>query len=197
VSLDPAVRLALRAALSLLMASAAWHKLRDVGAFRTAVENYRLLPPVWAVPFAAFAIAAECGIAMALWLPAVGSIAALAAAALLALYAVAMMITLQRGRRDVDCGCAGPAHRQSVRPALVVRNGVLILAAVVASLPAGDRALTWIDVVTVVVGPAAAACLYVAVDGLLANGPRPRWRGCGVPGAGMTEALLVSSALPG
>ena len=26
--------------------------------------------------------------------------------------------------------------------------------------------------VTVVVGPAAAACLYVAVDGLLANGPR-------------------------
>ena len=36
MSLDPVVRLALRAGLSLLLATAAWHKLRDVGAFRAA-----------------------------------------------------------------------------------------------------------------------------------------------------------------
>ena len=59
-----------------------------------------------------------------------------------------------------------------MRPALVARNGVLILAALVAALPAGDRPLTWVDAFTAVVMPATAACLYLAVDGLLANGPR-------------------------
>jgi Methylamine utilisation protein MauE len=172
MSVDPAVRLALRAALSLLLASAAWHKLRDVGAFGAAVENYRVLPGVWTLPFAAFAIAAECGLALALWVPPLGAAASVGSAALLALYGAAMVITLQRGRRDVDCGCAGPAHRQSVRPVLVVRNGVLVLAALTAALPAGDRPLGWLDALTVIVASAAAACLYVAVDGLLANGPR-------------------------
>ncbi|MBX3024365.1 methylamine utilization protein MauE [bacterium] len=162
----------LRASLSLLLASAAWHKLRDVGAFRAAVEGYRLLPPVWTVPFAAFAIAAECGLAVGLWLPGVGGAAALGGAALLGLYAAAMAIALRRGRRDVDCGCAGPARRQSVRPALVARNGVLIVAALLAALPAAPRALTWMDGPTIVLAPVVAAGLYLAVDGLLANGPR-------------------------
>lgn len=172
MSLDPAFRLALQASLSLLLASAAWHKLRDVGAFRAAVENYRLLPPVWTVPFATAAIAAECGLAVGLWLPGVRGIAALGCAALLGLYATAMAIVLGRGRRDIDCGCAGPAHRQSVRPALVARNGVLIVAALLAGLPAAPRPLTWIDAPTIGLAPAVAACLYLAVDGLLANGPR-------------------------
>jgi hypothetical protein len=172
VTLDPAVRLVLRAGLSLLLATAAWHKLRDVGAFRAAVENYRLLPPVWALPFSALLVAAESGLAIALWLPRVGGVAALGVAALLGVYATAMAITLHRGRRDVDCGCAGPAHRQSVRPALVARNGVLILAALLAALPAGGRALTWVDALTALLAPAAAAGLYLAIDGLLASGPR-------------------------
>lgn len=172
MSLDPVLRLALRAALSLLLGASAWHKLRDVGAFRAAVENYRLLPPVWTVPVAAVLIAAECGLAVALWLPGVGDAAALGAAALLALYGAAMALALRSGRRDVDCGCAGPARRQSVRPALVARNGALVLAALLAALPAGARPLGWVDACTAVLAPAAAACLYVAVDGLLANGPR-------------------------
>lgn len=187
MTLDPALRLALRAGLSLLLASAAWHKLRDVGAFRAAVENYRLLPPVWALPVAAFLVAAESGLALALVLPGVGGAAALGAAALLALYATAMAVTLRRGRRDVDCGCAGPARRQSVRPALVARNGVLILAALCAALPAGARPLAWVDAFTVLFAPAAAAGLYLAIDGLLANGPRlaalARLRRPEVPGA--------------
>ena len=172
MSVDPLIALTLRGALSLLLGAAAWHKLRDVGAFRAAVENYRLLPPVWTVPVAAVLIAAESGLAVALCLPGVGGAAALGSAALLALYGAAMAITLRRGRRDVDCGCAGPAHRQSVRPALVARNGVLVLAALLAALPAGTRPLGGIDALTLVLATATAACLYVAVDGLLANGPR-------------------------
>lgn len=172
MSLDPLLVLALRGGLSLLLATAAWHKLRDVDAFRAAVENYRLLPRVWAVPVAALLIAAECGLAVALWLPGVGRAAALGGAALLALYGTAMAITLRRGRRDVDCGCAGPAHRQSVRPALVARNGALVLAALLAALPARPRPLGGLDALTLVLAMATAACLYAAIDGLLAHGPR-------------------------
>lgn len=172
MTLDPTLRLTLHAALSLLLASAAWHKLRDVDAFRAAVADYRLLPAVWVVPAAAVLIASEVGLAVALWLPGVGGVAALGCAALLGLYAAAMLITLRRGRRDVDCGCGGPAHRQSVRPALVVRNGVLVAGALLAALPAGARSPGWVDLVTVAMASAVLACLYVAIDGVLAHAPR-------------------------
>lgn len=172
MSLDPVIALVLRAGLSLLLGSAAWHKLRDVGAFRAALDDYRLLPSVWSGPVAALLIAAECGLAVALWLPDVGGAAALGSAVLLTLYAAAMAATLRRGRRDVDCGCAGTGRRQAVRPALVARNGVLVVAALLATLPPAERPLGWVDALTGLLAPAAAACLYVAIDGLLATGPR-------------------------
>src|SRR6185369_8077344 len=76
-AIDPAVQLILRGLLSAVLAWAAWHKLRDVGAFRAAVEAYELVPPLWAVPVGAALIAAELGIAVGLWLPRVGTAAAL------------------------------------------------------------------------------------------------------------------------
>lgn len=172
MSLDPALTWTLRAALSLLLGWAAWHKLRDVGAFAAAVDDYRLLPPVWTVPLAAGLPALECGLAVGLWLPGVAPLAALGCAVLLGLYAGAMAMALRGGRRDVDCGCAGPARQQSVRPALVARNLVLVGAASLAALPAGPRTLGWVDGLTIAAATLAGACLYLAIDGLLANGPR-------------------------
>ena len=172
MSVDPVLAGSLRAALSLLLGWAAWHKLRDVAAFAAAVENYRLLPPVWTVPAAAGLIAVECGLTVGLWLPGVAAVAALGAAALFGLYAAAMAAALRSGRRDVDCGCAGPAHRQSVRPALVARNLVLVAAALLAALPTAQRPLGGLDWLMLVSAPLVAACLYAAIDGLLANGPR-------------------------
>jgi len=171
-ALDPALQLLLRAALSLLFAAAATHKLRDVASFRTALERYELLPSLWSVPAGVALIAAEVGIAAGLWLPRVAPVAALAAAALLALYAGAIGVNLARGRRDIDCGCAGPARRQPISAALVRRNGVLAAAALVSALPGAPRGLTWVDGVTVIAGVTALGCLYAAVDGLLATAPR-------------------------
>jgi hypothetical protein len=173
-ALDPALRLLLRAALTLLFGWAAAHKLRDVASFRAAIDAYELLPPVWSVPAGVALIAAEVGVAAGLWLPRVAPVAAIAAALLLALYAGAIGVNLVRGRRDIDCGCAGPAHRQPISAALVLRNVVLAVAALAAALPAAPRALTWVDGVTVVAGVAALALLYGAADGVLANAPRLR-----------------------
>ena len=170
-ALDPVAPLIARAALSLLFAQAAVHKLRDVGAFRAAITGYAIVPPLWTVPAGAMLIAAEVGVAAGQWLPGVHTAAAFAAAALLLLYAAAMTVNLVRGRRDVDCGCAGPARSRPISALLVARNGALAAVAIIAALPAGSRALVWVDGITVAAGVCAVAALYAAADGLLAARP--------------------------
>lgn len=165
-AVDPALQLIGRAALSLLFGAAAVHKLRDARAFREALEAYDLLPRVWTVPGGAVLIAAEVGVAAALWLPRVAPAAALAGAALLVLYGGAIGVNLLRGRRDLDCGCGGPAGRQPISGALVVRNGVFAAVAVMSGMPVIPRPLLWVDGVTVVAGLATVALLYVAAEGL-------------------------------
>lgn len=167
LAIDPAFSWVLRAALSLLFVSAAAHKLRDVDGFRRAVEGYELVAPLWAVPIGGGLIALEIGIAAGFWFGRVAPIAALAAAALLIGYGGAITLNLLRGRRDIDCGCGGPAGRQTISAALVVRNAVLAAAALIAVLPVTARILTWIDAMTIAAALSALVLLYVAADGLL------------------------------
>jgi hypothetical protein len=192
LAVDPALQLIVRASLSLLFARAALHKLRDVAGFGAALERYELLPAPWAVPAGAFVIAAEVGVAAGVWLPRVAPAAALGAAALLALYAGAIAVNLVRGRRDIDCGCSGPARRQPISAALVVRNGVIAAAAVLGALPAGPRALLWVDGVTVAASVAALACLYAAADGLLAESAHGR----GTPGDEQAMVTEITDGAP-
>ncbi|MEO8601881.1 MAG: MauE/DoxX family redox-associated membrane protein [bacterium] len=167
--LDPAVQMLLRAALSVVFARAAAHKLADVDAFRRAVEGYRLLEPLWAVPVGAALIAAEIAVAVGLWLPRVAPLAAVGGAALLALYGAAMAINLARGRRDFDCGCSGPAQRQPIRAALVVRNALLAGVALISALPASARPLGWLDAYTIAAGAVGLILCWLAADALLAE----------------------------
>ena len=172
MTLDPAVQLLLRAALSVLFARAAAHKLADIDAFRRAVEGYQLFAPLWAVPVGAALIAAEIALAVGLWLPPLAPSAGLGAAALLGLYGAAMAVNLARGRRDVDCGCSGPAQRQPIRAALVARNAALAALALLSALPAGARALGWLDLYTIGAGVLALVLGWIAADGLLAGAVR-------------------------
>jgi len=177
MTIDPVIQLVLRIGLGLLFVQAAAHKLRDVDAFRRAVANYRLFAPLWAVPVGALLIGAEIAVAFALWLPRLSAVAALTAAALLLLYAAAMAVNLARGRRDVECGCSGPAQRQPIRAALVVRNAGLALLALLCALPLAARPLTWLDLVTVAAAVLGAALCWIAADGLFAAAARAAaWR---------------------
>lgn len=171
-ALDPALCVTLRAALAILFVWAAGHKLRDLAGFRAALADYEILPRRWVAPSSLILIGAELGVACSLWLPHFAAAAALVAAGLLALYAGAIVINLRRGRRDIDCGCAGAARRQSLSAGLVVRNGALVAVALASTLPSTARALTWIDAVTIGAGVTASVLLYAAVDGLLANAPQ-------------------------
>jgi hypothetical protein len=177
-ALDAAVCLALRLGLAALLLVACAHKLRDPAGFRRALADYRLLPARAAGGAAAGLALAELGLAAGLLWPAGAARAALGAAALFVLYAAAIGVNLVRGRREIDCGCAGPGARRPLAGGLVARNGVLALAALAAALPATPRALVWLDAVSVAGGVAVAALLYLAVDATLAQSARrAQWEG--------------------
>lgn len=171
-AVDPALRLTLRGALALLLFWAAAHKLRDVAGFRAALAAYELVPRQLVGIVAAALSAAEIGIGAGLLAPGAGAGGALAAAGLLCVYAGAIAVNLLRGRHDIDCGCVGAAARRPISSALVVRNGLLGLAALASALPATFRGLTPIDAVTIGAGVACLGLLYAAVDGLIVNTPR-------------------------
>lgn len=161
---DPLVDLLLRSALALVFANAAWHKLRDLHAFRAALAAYRVLPAAL-VPVAAPGFAAvECALAILLLAPGARVPGAVGAVALLAVYAAAIAINLWRGRRDIDCGCGGPG--QPIGAWLVVRNAGLAGAALATLTPPATRALLWMDWLTLAGGLAVLACAWVAVHAL-------------------------------
>lgn len=176
--LDPVVGWTLRLFLALLFAGAAWHKLGAPGEFAAAVRAYRLVPEPAVVPVAAVLMPSEVAAAGLLLGPGWYHLGAALAAALLALYAGAVAVNLARGRRDLDCGCAGPGARRPVSSALVVRNVVLLAAALLLLGPESGRTTTWVDVTTVLAATAALAALWAGMVALDATRPaRARLRG--------------------
>lgn len=171
MAIDPAAHAALRLALAALFGWAALHKLRDLAAFRLALADYRLLPQRALAAAAPALLAAELAAAGALLAPGPAQPGAWAAAALLTLYAAAIVLNLARGRRHIDCGCAGPRARRPLSGALVARNALLAAAALACALPVSARALVWLDAVSVAGAVAALALLYAALDVALANAP--------------------------
>lgn len=172
--IDPVVPALLRAALALLFAAAALHKLRDLHAFRVALGDYQLVPwPLTGLvaPGLVLAESATTGLLLSPWARPWGFSAA---ALLLALYTAAMAVNLLRGRRDIDCGCFGPALRLELGPGLLARNAVLIAGALAGLLPASPRALGAQDALPIAGAVGFLAAAYAAASRLLANAPALR-----------------------
>jgi hypothetical protein len=169
--MDPVIDVTLRTALALLFFVAASHKLRDLGRFRATLGEYRLLPAGLTPLAAVLVVAVEVAAAGALLVPGARAAGLLAAAAVLVLYGAAIAINLARGRRDLDCGCAGPAVRRPISGALVVRNAALAALALAGLLPVRPRALLWVDALTVAGATAALAAFYASLDRVIAYAP--------------------------
>jgi hypothetical protein len=174
MALDPVVGGILWLGLSLLFLGAALHKLRDAAGFRAALAGYELVPRRLLAPAALALALAEAAAGAGLLLPSLRSLALGLALILLAAYTAAIGANLLRGRREIDCGCAGPAARQPLSEGLVLRNLALALAAGAGLLPVAERPLQWLDVGTIALGAAACTALYRACDRLLANQARLR-----------------------
>jgi hypothetical protein len=170
-ALDPAASWAASAALALVFGQAALHKLRDVRAFAAALAGYALLPAALVPLAAAQSIVAELLLMGTLVLPPLRGASAVAAVALLALYSAAIALNLARGRREIDCGCTGPALRQPLSGWLLARNAALAALAACAALPSDSRALGAADALPIAGGALALFALYAAANQLAANAP--------------------------
>jgi uncharacterized membrane protein YphA (DoxX/SURF4 family) len=185
--LDPVFAWVIRLTLALLFGLAAWHKLRDLPEFKSTLANYRLLPAAIVAPTALALAACELGVAVLLLAPLaeplarhatlgpLSSIAPLAALGLLALYSGALAVNLARGRRDLDCGCLGPAQRQPISPGLLARNAVVALGPGLLLLQGATegagRTTSWIDGLSIVGATAMISLIWSAAHQLAAALP--------------------------
>jgi hypothetical protein len=166
--IDPAVGAMLAGAFALLFVSAALDKLRSLQRFAEVFRAYRLLPDgvarlSWLVP------ALELTVGVGLLARRSRAGAGAAGAALLVAYAAAIAINLQRGHRDLACGCGGPHARRPIAAWMAWRN--LLLAGLLGTmlLPWIVRPMAAADAVTIGAGTAVAALLYMSLDRLLAQ----------------------------
>ena len=172
--------LAGRTFLACLFLAAAVGKARAWMEFQGVLWNYRLLPWPLVRPAALGLVALEFATGLGLlgaghanWPPEL-------AAALLAIFAVAMTTNLVRGRVEIDCGCFQATLRQTLSWKLVLRNIGLICVAVLLALP--QARLDGAGVAAWGQGMAAGLAfftLYAAMNILWAAGPTSGGRGTG------------------
>lgn len=162
--IDPIISTSAALALSVIFASAASHKIRHPSWFRRQVREYELIPGLM-VPTAALALpVTELAVAAGLLWSTSRPYAGVLAFLLISLYALAIAINLARGRKDIDCGCSGPAMRQPLQPALLVRNGLLAVIALGALLPMLDRPLGLLDNFVIIAAGTVLVLLYTTTD---------------------------------
>lgn len=171
--LDPLVLKLVSICFGLLFLLAAVHKLTALETFRATLAAYQLMPGAFVAPTSIIVPILEALLGAA-WLLAIEPVLiAFASTALLAAYAIAIAINVLRGRVHIDCGCgmANSAGRdQQLSWGLVVRNSLLIVVALTATLPAGNRTIGVLDYITLVAGLLAIVLLYGAANQLLSNG---------------------------
>lgn len=175
--IDPILAFTARAALALLFAAAAWHKLRDRNRFEAVIRAYRMVPRAWEAPVASVLPAAEALVAIGLCYSPWREAASLTAIGLLSLYTFAIAANLAFGNRDVDCGCFASDVRIPLTGWLVVRNGLLIAAAALIVLPVRPRALVWVDALTVAAALVTLSLVWSAGRRLAQTGPALRGLG--------------------
>ena len=114
---------------------------------------------------------AEMALALLLLVPATGSIAALCCSFLLVIYAGFMWRQIQVGRKDLRCGCSGPAAETRIGPELVLRNLlVAVPLVVVASL--SPSLSSWIGISLGTALGLFLVLIYLSADQIIANRQR-------------------------
>lgn len=171
--LDPLIIKAISIGLGLMFLLAAYHKLKNGAEFRVTLLEYQLLPEWVVSPVSRIIPTVEILLGGSWLLSWYGQgMVAIASASLLGLYALAIGINLYRGRVHFDCGCSFGGKddsEQFLSGGLVVRNLILIAAALVTLLPATSRSFSAGDYATLVAVLLATTLLYAAANQLISN----------------------------
>ncbi len=153
-----------------LFAQAAIHKFRSPAYYAQLVQAYPLWVGVIKERFTVCLIAlTEMLLAVTMLVPSLRNIGFVGVALLLCGYALLMAWQIRRGAHDLSCGCAGPASRLNVGPALVARNLVCALLALLAIPTAGTGSGGPAMIVLSVLVAVFFVGVYLSSDQLIAN----------------------------
>ena len=114
---------------------------------------------------------AEMALALLLLVPATGSIAALCCSFLLVMYAGFMWRQIQVGRKDLRCGCSGPAAETRIGPELVLRN-LLVAVPLVVMASLSPSLSSWIGISLGTALGLFLVLIYLSADQIIANRQR-------------------------
>lgn len=170
--LDPILVLIANYCVACLFLIACYGKLNAFGVFQATLADYELVPPALVGVCASLIVILELGIGIGALVRASAPPAMLTGAGLLLVYAAAIGINLVRGRRDIDCGCTGPATQQLLSGWLILRNTSLAGLALVGAATTTGRTLQAADFVLIGIALLGAMSLYAAINQLMANAPR-------------------------
>lgn len=169
---DPIITLAANFSVGLLFLFACFSKATNFAVFKATLEEYKLVPQQLVGFAAILVVGIELLIGFGAFAPQAAHWSMFAAAALLLGYGAAIGINLIRGRRDIDCGCTGPATRQLISGWLLVRNVALALVALLGTVTSSVRELQIQDWALIGLSLVAFMSLYAAINQLMANAPR-------------------------
>lgn len=167
--IDPVVQIVSALVLSCVFVTSGFHKCQAPAEFATTLRNYKILPEALIRQCVYLLPVAEIMTGVALLIPAVTRLAALAAGALLIAYMLAIGVNLLRGRRNIDCGCGGPQQKQAISEWMIARNGLLLFLAVLAGAPVQPRPLLWFDWTVIVLAVVTGCLFYHIINQLLVN----------------------------
>ena len=129
------VQLLLRLTLGGLLTLAAFTKLADREAFRTAVSEYRVLPSTLERPFAATLPMVELTVGVLL-LAGLGTvIAASLAVPVFLSFSIAIGVNMLRGRA-LDCHCFGSVQSEPIGWPAIIRSSALLVTAIIVAIGA-------------------------------------------------------------
>lgn len=174
---DPVLLYAASAALACVLLLGALEKLKDMAAFSAAVHAYDILPAGLASLFSWGYVLAEALAGALLLAPGLRATGAALALLVLALATAGVALNLARGRRDIDCGCGGPAFQDAAARGaglswwMVLRNALLAswTLPVFAAAQGASRSLQWTDAASVFGLAMSALALYFTANHLLAS----------------------------
>ena len=155
--------------LSYLFVVGGWHKLADASYFQGVITDYQILPMSWSPWLARSLPLVELGAGIGLLIPALRIPALIVVTLLLTGYSAAIALNILRGRRDLDCGCAGPGQAQTISGWMLGRNLLLITLALLSGPALQQVRLDGPGWCLALLGTVLAALLYHVFNQLIAN----------------------------
>lgn len=170
----PILTESLALSLALIFAAAAISKLTAWSELPGIVRNFRVLPRTGIMPVAIMLPPLEGAIAAGLLITSTRPIAAFSAAVLSTIFGAALAVNYSRGRRHIDCGCFRSDLKQPISIALILRNGVLAVAALSMLMPGGTPTPSPLAWAIAVAGALSFFLCYLSI-GVLFQAPAPSY----------------------